>query len=92
MMPEPVRNWVARSVVPHLPRQAAKYARRSFLAMPRTPEAMFFDNFAAIGLRGRRIEVAVDVKVLADRLQHERRHPDGAFAVIAGGDFPCSPA
>src|SRR5512141_1052758 len=25
---------------------------RSFLAMPRTPEAMFFDNFAAIGLRG----------------------------------------
>ena len=28
--------------------------RRSFLAMPRTPEAMFFDNFAAIGLRRQR--------------------------------------
>ena len=32
-------------------RALGRYAQRSFLAMPRTPEAMFFDNFAAIGLR-----------------------------------------
>ena len=30
--------------------RSRRYASRSFLAMPRTPEAMFFDNFAAIGL------------------------------------------
>ena len=29
---------------------SAAMRTRSFLAMPRTPEAMFFDNFAAIGL------------------------------------------
>jgi asparagine synthase (glutamine-hydrolysing) len=50
-VPGPVRTWIADSVVPRLPGQFGRYARRSFLAMPRTPEAMFFDNFAAIGLR-----------------------------------------
>ena len=34
--------------------QPARYASRSFLSMPRTPEAMFFDNFAAIGLARQR--------------------------------------
>jgi len=34
--------------VPRLPRRVGRYARRSFLAMSRTPEAMFLDNFAAI--------------------------------------------
>ena len=33
---------------------AAAMRSRSFLAMPRTPEAMFFDNFAAIGLARQR--------------------------------------
>ena len=42
---------IAARVVPRLPGGLARYARRSFLAMPRTPEAMFFDNFAAIRLR-----------------------------------------
>jgi asparagine synthase (glutamine-hydrolysing) len=50
-VPRPLRTWIADSVVPKLPGQFGRYARRSFLAMPRTPEAMFFDNFAAIGLR-----------------------------------------
>ncbi|HEX6973424.1 MAG TPA: asparagine synthase (glutamine-hydrolyzing) [Vicinamibacterales bacterium] len=50
-VPAPLRGWIADSVVPHLPGRAARYAKRSFLAMPRTPEAMFFDNFAAIGLK-----------------------------------------
>jgi asparagine synthase (glutamine-hydrolysing) len=58
LVPEPVRTRIATSVVPHLPRRVARYARRSFLAMPRTPEAMFFDNFAAIGLRRQRALLA----------------------------------
>ncbi len=33
-----------------MPARVARYAKRSFLTMPRTPEAMFFDNFASIGL------------------------------------------
>ncbi len=51
LAPEPIRDFVANTVVPRMPARVARYARRSFLAMPRTPEAMFFDNFAAIGLR-----------------------------------------
>ena len=50
-VPGAVRDWVARSVVPQLPKRLGRYAQRSFLALPRTPEAMFFDNFASIGLR-----------------------------------------
>jgi asparagine synthase (glutamine-hydrolysing) len=34
-----------------MPGGFGRYAARSFLGMPRTPEAMFFDNFAAVGLR-----------------------------------------
>jgi asparagine synthase (glutamine-hydrolysing) len=49
--PEPIRQFVEDTVVPRLPSRVGRYAQRSFLAMPRTPEAMFFDNFAAIGLR-----------------------------------------
>jgi asparagine synthase (glutamine-hydrolysing) len=47
-VPAPVREWIAGSVVPRLPARLARYARRSFLAVPPTPEAMFFDNFAAV--------------------------------------------
>ncbi len=50
-VPEALRGFVANSVLPQLPGKFARYARRSFLAMPRTPEAMFFDNFASIGLK-----------------------------------------
>jgi asparagine synthase (glutamine-hydrolysing) len=49
-VPDAFRGWVTERVVPRLPGRLARYARRSFLSMPRTPEAMFFDNFAAIGL------------------------------------------
>ena len=51
LAPEPFRAFVAGTIVPRLPGRIGRYAARSFLAMPRTPEAMFFDNFAAIGLR-----------------------------------------
>ena len=49
--PDAMRQFVQNTIVPRLPARVARFARRSFLAMPRTPEAMFFDNFAAIGLR-----------------------------------------
>jgi asparagine synthase (glutamine-hydrolysing) len=54
VLPHPLRDWVAGSVVPRLPARLRRYATRSFLAMPRTPEAMFFDNFAAIGVARQR--------------------------------------
>jgi asparagine synthase (glutamine-hydrolysing) len=54
VVPAPLRAWIADTLVPAIPSRLGRYARRSFLAMPRTPEAMFFDNFAAIGLRRQR--------------------------------------
>ena len=54
VVPAPVRTWIAGAVVPRLPARLHRFAARSFLTMPRTPEAMFFDNFAAIGLRRQR--------------------------------------
>jgi asparagine synthase (glutamine-hydrolysing) len=54
LVPAPLRNFVAANIVPRLPAAIRRYARRSFLAMPRTPEAMFFDNFASINLRAQR--------------------------------------
>jgi asparagine synthase (glutamine-hydrolysing) len=54
VLPHPLRSWIADSVVPLLPHAIARYARRSFVSMERTPEAMFFDNFAAIGLAHQR--------------------------------------
>jgi asparagine synthase (glutamine-hydrolysing) len=51
LAPEPLRQLVGSRILPRLPGRVARYAKRSFLAMPRTPESMFFDNFAAIGLQ-----------------------------------------
>ncbi len=50
MVPGAVRAGVAGRIVPHVPGRLGQLARRSFLAMARTPEAMCFDNFAAIPL------------------------------------------
>jgi asparagine synthase (glutamine-hydrolysing) len=50
IMPGALRSSIARGVLPMLPSKLARYARRSFLAMDRTPESMFFDNFASIRL------------------------------------------
>ena len=54
MLPRRLRAAVARTAVPLLPRRLARYASRSFLAMDRTPEAMFLDNFASIRLADQR--------------------------------------
>jgi len=48
VVPSAVRTLVAGAVVPRLPGAAGRYAKRSFLAMPRRPEAMFLDNFAGM--------------------------------------------
>jgi asparagine synthase (glutamine-hydrolysing) len=54
LVPAPIRQLVAGHVTPAIPGRLGRVAHRSFLAMPRTPDAMFFDNFAAIGLRQQR--------------------------------------
>jgi asparagine synthase (glutamine-hydrolysing) len=48
VVPAAVRGVVARDVVPSLPAALQRYARRSFLSMPRRPEAMFLDSFAGV--------------------------------------------
>jgi asparagine synthase (glutamine-hydrolysing) len=50
MIPTSVRSSIARALVPRLPQPLARYARRSFMTMDRTPAAMVFDNFASIRL------------------------------------------
>ena len=50
LMPAVARQWIERRVVPALPGRLSRYARRSFLAVGHTPEATFFDNFAAMPL------------------------------------------
>jgi len=52
--PKAVRHWFAERVTTRLPGRAGRYARRSFLGMETTPEATFFDNFAAMPLRVQR--------------------------------------
>ena len=54
LVPSAVRAVVAGTVVPHVPGTIGRYARRSFLAMSRRPEAMFLDNFAGMPLRVQR--------------------------------------
>jgi asparagine synthase (glutamine-hydrolysing) len=54
IVPGPLRATIATRLVPRLPGRVAHYAQRSFLAMDRTPESMFLDNFAAIRLRDQR--------------------------------------
>jgi asparagine synthase (glutamine-hydrolysing) len=68
LTPAPFRDWVARRLLPQLPSRLARYARRSFLAVERTPGAMFFDNFAGIGLTRQRelLAPAHGARVTAD--------------------------
>jgi asparagine synthase (glutamine-hydrolysing) len=50
LVPAGLRTAMAGAIVPRLPGRLGRYARRSFLAMPRRPEAMFLDNFAGMPL------------------------------------------
>jgi len=48
LIPATIRSLVADAVVPRIPGTAGRFARRSFLAMPRRADAMFLDNFAGV--------------------------------------------
>ena len=50
MLPRALRTKIARTLPPLLSPRLARYVQRSFLGTDRTPESMFFDNFAAIRL------------------------------------------
>jgi len=64
-LPRTVRGSIASRIVSRLPGRIGRYARRSFLAMDRTPAAMFFDNFAAIRLGDQRTLLAPGFRDLA---------------------------
>ena len=67
MIPAPIRHAIAAGVVPRIPSTLGRYARRSFLAMDRSPEAMFFDNFAAIRLADQHTLLAADLRAAVTR-------------------------
>ena len=52
---------------------SARYARRSFLAMDRTPESMFFDNFASIRLADQQRAARAGLRAAATRAARVRR-------------------
>src|SRR5204862_1035465 len=65
MLPSAARQAVADRLVPQLPGRLGRYARRSFLAMDRTPQSMFLDNFASIRVSDQRQLLAVRLRALA---------------------------
>jgi asparagine synthase (glutamine-hydrolysing) len=67
MVPNALRDSIARGVVPRLPGRLARYAKRSFLAMDRSPESMFFDNFASIRLDDQQQLLAPDLRATVTR-------------------------
>jgi asparagine synthase (glutamine-hydrolysing) len=68
-VPRVLRTSIANGVVPHLPGSLGRIAKRTFLAMDRSPEAMFFDNFAAIRLADQWSLLAPGVRDAATRAQ-----------------------
>ena len=69
LVPGPMRTAIAGGLVPKLPATLGRYARRSFLAMDRTAEAMFFDNFASIRLADQRGLLSASVRGAATSAQ-----------------------
>ncbi|HEY2150035.1 MAG TPA: asparagine synthase (glutamine-hydrolyzing) [Vicinamibacterales bacterium] len=67
MVPARLRAAIADGLIPRLPARVGRYARRSFLAMDRSAEAMCFDNFAAIRLADQRSLLAPDLRAAATR-------------------------
>jgi asparagine synthase (glutamine-hydrolysing) len=67
MLPAAMRASIAHGVVPRLPRKLARYAKRSFLAMDRSAESMFFDNFASIRLADQQALLAPELRAAATR-------------------------
>ena len=65
MMPRRLRTTIAHNLASLLPAALARYATRSFLAMDRTPESMFYDNFASIRLADQRRLLAPALRLAA---------------------------
>ena len=76
MVPAALRASIARGVVPRLPRQARPLRARSFLAMDRSPESMFFDNFASIRLADQQTLLAPALRDAATRAGAYGRRSD----------------
>jgi asparagine synthase (glutamine-hydrolysing) len=81
-LPDVARAWVADRVAPRLPGRLGRYARRSFLAMPHSPGAAFFDNFAAVRLQDQQRLLASRLRgaatwhgAYAATVAHFERHP-----------------
>jgi len=72
MLPRAARQALAGRLLPQLPGRLGRYAGRSFLAMDRTPQSMFLDNFASI-------RVADQGQLLAARLR-ATANPGHAYA------------
>jgi asparagine synthase (glutamine-hydrolysing) len=51
LVPGPLRHALSRHLISRVAGRAGRLARRSFLNMERTAEAMCFDNFAAVRLK-----------------------------------------
>ncbi len=66
MLPAGIRRFVADQIVPRAGGRIGRYARRSFLAMPRTPASMLFDNFAAVRLHDQQRLLAPRLRTLAN--------------------------
>jgi asparagine synthase (glutamine-hydrolysing) len=64
-LPRRLRSWVGDGLVRRLPASLQRYATRTFLTRAVTPEALFFDNFAAVGLERQRSLLAARVGSLA---------------------------
>jgi asparagine synthase (glutamine-hydrolysing) len=63
LAPDLARTWVRERLVPRLSGRLGRYAKRTFLGMPHTLEAAFFDNFAGIPLQ--RVQALIEPKALA---------------------------
>jgi asparagine synthase (glutamine-hydrolysing) len=62
LVPGAARRTVRDRLLPLLPGRAGRIAARSFLALDRNPEAVFFDSFAAIRLDTLRSLLTPDVR------------------------------
>jgi asparagine synthase (glutamine-hydrolysing) len=63
VVPDAMQIWVRERVIPRLPAAARRYAGRSFLGMPHSQQAVFFDTFA--GIPASRLETLIDSGTLA---------------------------
>jgi asparagine synthase (glutamine-hydrolysing) len=88
MVPGRLRRSIASAVAGWLPERIGRHARRSFLAMERSPEAMFLDNFASIRVADQERLLAPGLRDIATRAHAYARsveyfeRPNGASTLL----------